>query len=288
MKHISSSIFKGVIYFTTLVCTIVVTLVFLNIFLESLPFFKAIGIREILAPQAWKPLSSNSSYALLFSILGTLYVSILAVVVAVPIGLGCACYLCFCTSSKGSQLVLMMIDLVAGIPSVIFGFIGLTVLLGLIEDTFHLASGESVLAGGLLLAVMLLPYMITSCYETLKVSKSKYYLSALSMGVSKWMIINDIILKDCRGSILAHTLLALGRAMGETMAVMMVIGNAPIFPKLLGRAQTIPSLIALEMGTATYRSMHYYALYGAAFILLVLLICIQFIAYRIRKMSEKE
>jgi len=221
-------------------------------------------------------------------ILATLYISFLAVLFAVPFGVGCAFFLCFCVKKEVSKVILSFIDMLAGIPSVIFGFLGLILLVKFMEQRFNMVTGESVLAGAILLSIMLLPYIVTGCSETLYKGKEKYMTYSLSLGVSKWYTLRKIILPFCTNSIFVNMLLAFSRAMGETMAVMMVIGNAPIIPKLFGKAQTLPSLIALEMGTATYNSMHYSALYTAGLILVVLLLLIQFFAHFIKKIGKGE
>src|SRR5699024_9983822 len=137
-----------------------------------------------------------------------------------------------------------IIDILAGVPSVVYGFIGLLVLVKFFEIRYSFPSGESVLAGGILLSIMMLPFVISTCEESMKRIYETYLPSSNAIGVSKSYMIRKLILPNSKRSILASAVLALGRGMGETMAVMMVIGNSPIMPKLLGRAQTIPSLIA--------------------------------------------
>ncbi len=177
--------------------------------------------------------------------------------------------------------------MIAGIPSVIFGFIGLVVLVKFLERHLHMTAGESVLAGSILLSVMLFPYMVTGCAEAFENGKAKYYAASQSLGVSKWYTMRKIILPCASNAIFVNMLLAFSRAIGETMAVMMVTGNSPIFPKLLGRAETIPSLIALEMGTAEYKSIHYSSLYAAGLILIITVFFIQLAAHRLNSAGRR-
>lgn len=287
MKKYNENIFRIVITIGAILSSILVLLVFFYILNESLPFLKKVCWKEFLLGGTWSPLSSNPSFSFLPMILGTLYVSFLAIAIVMPLGIGCAFFLSFLVKKSHSKVILSFIDMLAGIPSVIFGFFGLVVLVKFMEQNLDMVTGESVLAGGILLSVMLFPYVITGCAETLEKGKEKYYIASQSLGVSKWYTMRVIMLSYAANSIFVNLLLAFSRAVGETMAVMMVMGNSPIFPRLLGRAETIPSLIALEMGTATYKSIHYSALYTAGLILIVIILIIQFIAYKVNKMGSR-
>ncbi|MGI5999046.1 MAG: PstC family ABC transporter permease, partial [Lutispora sp.] len=200
-----------------------------------------------------------------------------------PIGVGRALLLSGYVKERPRLIIRGLIDIIAGIPSVIFGFIGLMVLVKFFEKFFDFPSGESVLAGGILLAVMVLPYIISTCDETMDKLYRKHSPAAQAMGISKIYILRTIVLPQSLRGIVAATVLAFGRAMGETMAVMMVIGNAPIMPRLLGKCQTIPSLIALEMGMAEVGSLHYHALFAAGFVLIVILLMINVALYYVKR-----
>ena len=143
-------------------------------------------------------------------------------------------------------------------------------------------------AAGILLAVMLLPFLVSSCCETMLKEKEKYELAACALGVSRWYAAATVILPASGRNILLSMILAIGRAMGETMAVMMVMGNANLFPRLLGKSESIASVIALEMGTAVYGSTHYHALYAAGMVLMLLLFLINGLIGLIRSRIEGE
>ena len=187
------------------------------------------------------------------------------------------------TDGKVKRVIRSIVDILAGIPSVIYGFIGLLVLVKFLEIKFEFPTGESVLAGGIVLSIMMLPFIISTCEESMEKVYAEYSGYSNALGVSKSYMIRKIVLPNSKRSILASIVLALGRGMGETMAVMMVIGNAPIMPKLLGKCQTIPSLIALEMGMAEVGSLHYHGLYASGFILMMILLIINIILYIIKR-----
>ncbi|WP_326907866.1 phosphate ABC transporter permease subunit PstC [Sedimentibacter sp. MB31-C6] len=287
MKDYRENIFRITITIGAILSSLLVLLVFFYILKESLPFFKEVNFREYILGYSWSPLSSKPNYSFLPMILATLYISFLAILIATPLSIGCALFLSFNSNKKYSKVILSFIDMIAGIPSVIFGFLGLVILVKFLEKNLNMVTGESVLAGGILLSVMLFPYIVTGCTETFIKGKKVYYAASQSLGVSKWYTMRKIMLPFAVNSIFVNMLLAFGRAIGETMAVMMVTGNSPIFPKLFGRAETIPSLIALEMGTATYKSIHYSSLYAAGLILIIIILIIQLIAYMINKTGTR-
>jgi len=287
MKDYKENIFHFIITFGAILSSILVLLVFFYILKESVPFLKGIRFTEFLFGDSWTPLSKNNRYSLLPMILATLYISFLAIAIATPLGVGCALFLSFHIERKHSKIILSFIDMIAGVPSVIFGFLGLVILVKFLEQHLNMVTGESVLAGGILLAIMLFPYIVTGCTETFEKGKEKYYATSQSLGVSKWYTMRKIMLPFAANSIFVNMLLAFSRAIGETMAVMMVTGNSPIFPRLLGRAETIPSLIALEMGTATYKSIHSSALYAAGLILIIIILIIQLIAHKINQIGSR-
>ena len=150
-----------------------------------------------------------------------------------------------------------------------------------------MAAGQCILAAGIVLAIMLLPFVISTCHESIQVARTQYEMTALALGFSREVTLVKIIFPAIRPGIVAGAMMAFGRALGETMAVMMVIGNSPIFPKLLGRGQTLPSLTALEMGSIEYGSLHLSALYVANVVLLVILLVVLGIGYLLKRRFAK-
>ena len=179
------------------------------------------------------------------------------------------------------------IDLLASIPSVVYGFIGLYIVVKFFEKLGR-ATGESILAGGIVLSVMILPYMISSCCDTMVRLYHRYEAASRGLGVSRWYMASQLVLPASTRGVLISMALATGRAMGETMAVMMVMGNSLAFPKLLGKGETISALIAMEMGIAEVGSTHYSTLYTAGLVLMVLLFAINIVFELLKKKLAKE
>ncbi|QXM06918.1 phosphate ABC transporter permease subunit PstC [Crassaminicella indica] len=263
----------------------IIMLSFIIIFImkESISIFEKVSVFEFLLGKEWDPLGQPPSVSIFPMILATIYVSLLAVAIALPIGVGSAVFLTSILNKRMRKILKPSIDLLAGLPSVIYGLIGLLVFVKFFEVHFDFSSGESVLAGGIILSIMILPFIISTCDESMIKICKQYKSTSEGLGVSKYHMIRYLILPACKKSILAGVILAFGRAMGETMAVMMVIGNSPVFPKLFGKAQTISSLIALEMGGAGVDSLHYHALFAAGFVLMMILFLVNMLFHYMKK-----
>lgn len=283
MKESKNKIFKSIISILTLFSLLMLSFIILFILKESIVFFKEVSIIDFISGRKWNPLDSPDKLSIYPIILGTIYVSIIGIIIALPIGVGNAIVLSNYTRGEFKRVIRGFVDILAGIPSVIYGFIGLLVLVKFFEVRFSFATGESVLAGGIILSIMMLPFIISTCEESMEKVYNEYSKHSNALGVSKSYMIRKVVLPSSKRSILASGVLALGRGMGETMAVMMVIGNSPIMPKLLGRARTIPSLIALEMGMAEVGSLHYHGLYASGFVLMMILLIINVILYIIKR-----
>ena len=275
---------------TALVCGLTAAAVLLLAFVlffivkEALPLFDTVGVSDFLLGQKWMPVDYTgvTSFGIFNFIAATAYVSLTGLVLAAGIGLGTAMFLAFQATPRMRTVMYPLIDLLAGIPSVIYGFIGLSVLVKLfLKAGVH--TGSCVLAAGILLAVMLLPYLVSSCCDTMLKERKKYLEDSAALGVSDWYAAATMILPAAMPNMLMSMVLAVGRAMGETMAVMMVMGNAHLLPKFLGESESIASVIALEMGSAVYGSPHYHALYAAGMVLVVLLMMINLGIHMVRK-----
>ncbi len=286
--NIRDKLFKLIIKVIAIISLSLIALIVLFIFKESIALFKDYSFTKFIFSKEWNPLSNPVELGILPMILSTLYISFLAILIATPIAIGAALYISFFVNKRLKNLIHSFISILAGIPSVIYGFIGLLVVVKFIEITFNKESGESVLAGAIVLSIMIIPYIISNLEESFTKIYNKYGKASSSLGVSKNYMILNLIIPSAKRSIIASIVLALGRAMGETMAVMMVIGNAPIMPKLLGKAETIPSLLALEVGSSELHSLHYYGLYASGFVLMIVLIIINIVFQRVKDSVIKE
>lgn len=249
-------------------CSVTVLgLIILFIFREGLPAFAKVGVLEFITGTRWAP--GKGVFGILPMIAGSIVVTLGALVVGMPLGLGSAIYLSEFAPRKTAQVLKPTIELLAGIPSVVFGFIGLTVLVPFIRAYLG-GPGFSVLASALVLGVMILPTMTSISYDALRAVPQAYREGMLAVGATPWQTVRMVILPAARSGILAAGILSMGRAVGETMAVIMVAGNATIVPtSLLDPVRTMTSNIALEMGYAS--GLHRSALFATGVVLFVVI-----------------
>jgi phosphate transport system permease protein len=226
----------------------------------------------------WYPTSTPSAqFGLLPLILGTFWVSLGAILLALPFGLAVAVYLAEIASMRVRNVLKPLIELLAGIPSVVYGFFGLVVIVPFLQQTFGLPVGETALAGSIILAIMALPTIITVAEDSMRTVPRAMKEASLALGATHWQTIYKVIIPYAKSGIMSAAVLGIGRAIGETMAVLMVTGNAAVIPHtLLEPVRTIPATIAAELGEAPVGSGHYQALFalGAILFLITMIISI--------------
>lgn len=231
-----------------------------------------ITLKEFFTGKEWYPTAIPSAqFGVLPLIMGTLWVTFLAILFALPIGLITAIYMAEIASEKVRKILKPVIELLAGIPSVVYGFFGLVVLVPFIQQLFGLPVGETALAGSVILGIMALPTIITVSEDAIRSTPVTLKEASLALGASHWQSIKRVILPAASSGILASFILGIGRAIGETMAVLMVTGNAAIMPKsFLEPVRTIPATIAAELGEAPFGGTHFKALFALGIILFVI------------------
>ncbi len=254
---------------------------------ESLKIFESVSIMDFITNDRWRPLSSVPSFGIKNMILGTLMTSSLALLIATPISIGVSLLISLYIKDKYKDLMLRIIDMMAGIPSIIYGYFSFLTLVNLFEKHLSFSSGESVFIASITLSVMIFPFMVSSITESMIKIKGRYYTQAKALALSNSFIALKIILPSSLKGIIISLAIGLSRALGETMAVLMVIGNSNLTPEIFKRGITLSGLIALEMGSAVIRSDHYHGLYGAGFILMTLLIIINIVFTFILKVVKK-
>lgn len=291
MRRVENRVFYCVVGGATLLSLVVLAFVIFFITKEALPIFQVVTPIEFLTGDKWMPIDftgTGTSFGIRNFFLATVAVSLMAMLISVVVGLGAAVWLSCVASEQTRNLLYPVIDLLAGIPSVIYGFVGLTVLVKIfLKAGVH--TGSCVLAASFLLSIMLLPFFVSSCSDTILKVKNRYLASAEALGISLWYGITTIVLPCSLKNVLMSMVLSIGRAMGETMAVMMVVGNANLMPHLLGKSETIAAVIALEMGTAVADSDHYHALYAAGFVLMLILFAINIVMHLLHnRLADQE
>lgn len=273
------------------VCAIssIIGIFFILIFLlyDAVPAFLDIGLIPFLTGERWDPASVIPKYGLVPLIVGTLLVTLGAMIFAVPFGIACAIYIAELASPRMRTILKPAIELLAGIPSVVYGFFGLVILVKFLQDILSVPSGESVLAGSILLGIMSLPTIISVSEDA--ISSVPRYLKegSLALGATHWQTISHVIIPAALSGITAAIILGIGRAVGETMAVIMVTGNAAIIPEpiwnILSPVRTLTGTLGIEMGEVAVGSLHYHALFGVAVVLLLITLIINLSALMVMK-----
>ncbi|TWV11170.1 phosphate ABC transporter permease subunit PstC [Bacteroidaceae bacterium HV4-6-C5C] len=237
-----------------------------------------ISIKDVFAGAEWFPTATPAAqFGFLPLITGTLWVSLFAILIALPFGLSVAIYMAEVADHRVRNLLKPIIELLSGIPSVVYGFFGLIVIVPILQNVFKLPVGESGLAGSVVLAIMALPTIITVTEDALRNCPRAMREASLALGASKWQTIYKVVIPYSVSGITSGVVLGIGRAIGETMAVLMVTGNAAVIPhSILEPLRTIPATIAAELGEAPAGGAHYQALFLLGVVLFFISLLINF------------
>ena len=263
---------------------VIVALIFLFLFREAAPFIVAPGF-DALWNTRWVPVSFQAeSFGILPLISGSVLVTLLATVIAVPFGIVGAVYLAEIATRGENEIFKPFIELLAGIPSVVIGFFGLVVLAPKIKLIFGLQTGLNALTGALLLALMAIPTIISISEDAIRAVPASYKQASLALGANRLQTIVRVVVPAALPGIIAAIMLGMGRVIGETMAVMMVTGNAAVITgSPFESVRTMTATIAAEMGEVPFGSHHYAALFWVGIILLIATFGLNVVAQRVLK-----
>lgn len=268
--HIKEKIMHGVFLGAACASILAVALICLFLFVNGIPAIAKIGPVPFLAGMKWKPM--NEIFGIFPMIVGSIYVTAGAIIVGVPIGILCAVFMAGFCPQKLYPVLKPAIELMAGIPSIVYGFFGLVVIVPFMQKTVG-GSGKSMLTASVLLGIMILPTIIGVSESAIRAVPESYYEGALALGDTHERSVFKAVLPAARSGIMAGVILGVGRAIGETMAVIMVAGNQPVLPgSLLNGVRTLTANIVLEMGYAT--DLHREALIATGVVLFVFILII--------------
>ncbi len=269
--HWGEVVVEAVVRATGYSAIVFVLLILVFLLREGLPTFGQVSLADLLGVR-WYP--TESHFGLLPLIGGTLLVTIGATLVAVPLGLGTAIYIAEVAPRWAREILKPLVEVLAGLPSVVLGFIGILVLAPALRVDLNLPTGLTALAGSLLLAAMAIPTLVSVAEDALDAVPNSYRDAALALGATHWQTIWRVTLPAARTGVLTAVMLGVGRAIGETMTVMMVTGNAARLPTGLGAlllpVRTLTATIAAEMGEVANGSEHYHVLFVIGLVLFLL------------------
>ncbi|MCO4691824.1 phosphate ABC transporter, permease protein [Streptococcus infantarius subsp. infantarius] len=279
MNHKKEKIIQGLFFLTACISIVSVLLICIFLLANGLPAIKEIGIKNFLLGEIWRP--SSNEFGILPMIVGSLYVTLGALVIGVPIGIFTAVFMAKFCPPVLYKLLKSAINLMAGIPSVVYGFFGLVVLVPFVRNYIG-GYGMGVLTASILLGIMILPTIVSVSESAIRAVPNHYYEGGLALGASHERSIFFVVLPAAKRGILASVILGLGRAVGETMAVIVVAGNQAILPSsLTSGVRTLTTNIVMEMGYSS--GLHRQALIGTAVILFLFVLIVNIIFSLLRK-----
>lgn len=270
LLQMSETIMHILFFTAACVSVLAVGLICAFLFANGFPAIQEIGLLDFLAGEKWKP--GNDIYGIMPMIRGSIYTTAGAILFGVPVGILMAVFMARFCPAKLYKLLKPAVDLLAGIPSIVYGFFGLIVLVPFIRNNFG-GDGQSMLTASVLLAIIILPSLISVSESALRAVPENYYEGALALGASHERSVFFTVVPAAKSGILAAVILGIGRAVGETMAVMMVVGNQPRIPdSMLDGVRTLTTNVVMEMGYAA--DLHREALVATAVVLFVFILII--------------
>jgi len=266
----SEKVIESIFFISALVSVMSVAVISLFIFTEGIPAIFEIGFSDFILGTKWQPL--GDVYGILPMIVGSIYGTLGAIVLGVPIGIMTAVFISEVAPDWLVRIVKPAVELLAGIPSVIYGFFGLIIIVPIIDETLG-GGGNSLLAVIIILAIMILPTVVSISETSIRAVPKEYKEGALALGASKIQTIFQVILPAAKSGILTAVILGIGRAIGETMAVILVAGNTPMIPdQMTDRIRTLTANIAMEMGYAY--GLHQQALFATGVVLFIFIMAL--------------
>lgn len=272
MSKNKENIIHGLFFANGFLVVIVLLGIFALLLFSALPAFKEIQVTEFLFSTKWNPTSYvKARYGIVSMLVSTFMVTVGALLLAVPIGIGAAAYISDVASARVREIAKPIIEILAGIPSVVIGFLGIVIFGPFIAKLFNIPNGLNAVNGSVLLAVMALPTIISISEDALKSVPKSYQEASLALGANHWQTVVRVKIPAALSGIIAACMLGMGRAIGETMTVLMATGCAPAMPRsFLDPVRTMTSTIAIELGEVPYHTTHYYALFAIGLVLFII------------------
>lgn len=282
-RRIKDKLVRGVLFLAGMSVIVVLGGIFAMLFYYGMHAFSDISLSEFFLSTSWNPSAyGEPTYGILSMVVSTLFVSVGAMVIAIPIGVGAAAYISEIAKPAVRETLKPVIEILASIPSVVVGFFGIVFLGPLIADTFGLSSGLNAINGSFLLAFMSLPTIISVSEDAIHSVPEEYKAASMALGATKWYTLVKVILPAASSGIIASIMLGFGRAIGETMTVLMATGNALRMPgNLFDSVRTMTANIAIELGEVPFNTTHYYSLFAVGLMLFLMTMLVNLAAERI-------
>jgi phosphate transport system permease protein len=278
-RRTRENIIKYIFFVVALVSIIVLCLIILSLFREGLPIFKLVSVNDFLWGRDWYPTSDPASFGIFALIIGSLVVTFFAILIAVPLGVLSAVYIAEIAPVKTKELLKSIIELLAGIPSVVLGFFGMVIVAPWLQETFDLPTGLNIINASVILAIMAIPTISSISEDALYAVPNEFKEASYALGATRYETIAKVIIPSALSGISTAVMLGIARAIGETMVVLMVAGGAAAIPQsIFDSVRPMPASIAAEMGEAPFGGAHYHALFAIGIVLFFLTLAFNLIA----------
>ncbi len=271
LRKFKEAIIEKLIFLSGIASIVFVALIFIFLLREGISVLKSTSLGAFLGGKFWYPISDPPKLGILPLILGSLLVTLGAIAMAVPLGIAAAFYIAEVAPFRFRNILKSFVEILSAIPSVVLGFLGITILVPFLKRFLDLPTGLTAFAGSIMLAFMAMPTIISISEDAINAVPREYKEGAIALGATHWQTLHRVIIHGALPGIIAAAMLGIGRVFGETMAVMMVTGNAAVIPNsLFEPVRTLTATIAAEMGEAAKGSPHYNALFAIGIVLFVI------------------
>jgi phosphate transport system permease protein len=287
-RHLKETIVKGIFAAFAFVSVLTLALIVVFLFREGIPVFKEVSVVDFLFGKEWYPTYDPPSYGIWPLIIGSAIVTLFSCLIAVPLGVLSAVYISEIAPASIKDITKAIIELLAGLPSVVLGFFGMVVVAPFLQETFDLPTGLNIVNASVILAIMAIPTISSISEDALYAVPQEFKEASYALGATKYETIVKIIMPAALSGISTAVILGMARAIGETMVVLMVAGGAAAIPEsIFESVRPMPASIAAEMGEAPFGSGHYHALFATGIVLFFLTLIFNLIAdYISQKFKE--
>lgn len=270
---------KNIFFLFALVAVVVLGLIVFSLFREGLPIFGRVSVKDFIFGAEWYPTYDPPLFGIFSLLVGSLVVTLIATVIAVPLGVLAAIYISEIAPQAVKEILKSVIELLAGLPSVVLGFFGMVIVAPWMQDTFDIPTGLNIINASVILALMAIPTISSISEDALYSVPREFKEASYALGATKFETITQVILPAAISGISTATMLGMARAIGETMVVLMVAGGAAAVPEsLFDPVRPMPASIAAEMGETPFRSLHYQALFAIGIVLFFLTLSFNLVA----------
>ena len=288
-RQVREWIIESSFFFAAIASILVMVVIFYYLIRESLAAFMEVGVFDLVFGMKWH--SAGEIFGMTPIIVGSIMVTLLALLINILVGVPLAVYLSELAGTRSRSILKPAIELLAGVPSIVYGFLGVLILVAYLERSFNMLTGRSILAGSILLGIMFIPALTTICEDALRAVPREFKEGSLALGATQWQTVRHVTLPAASSGIIAAVVLNVGNILGETMAALLVVGNvarlpSPVFD-IFDPSAIFTSVIAGEMGEVPHASLHYHALFAVGFVLLAIVTVLNISADLIRTAIQR-